>query len=434
MINKVTNNYVDLQATSVYDFNELTLQELLNKFFNKINECVDVSNKALEFLTWLKEEGLPIEVQKEIEKMYLDGRLTEIINQLANDVKGQVAEIKTDLTNHKTEYEQFKTSTNETLSSHSSQLEQRANKFGFNSPKKNIITKSKNNPIFRSEDSSFGSIYWMWVIKVDGLISNPLGKYYMFYSTDHDGGNGGIGLAYSNAPDSKFTNYGVVYVDTVKGKQTETPSVIYDDNTGYFYMYYHNDGVGTTQSTVLAKSLDCINWERVGLVIDVPIFEFPGNAHTGYFKPFKISNRWVGYHLIGSGDYPHMGISYSYDGINWFTDPRPLVNSLDGSGESNRKVAWNNSNIIQMEGNLYWIGSLTEITTVNTVASHRIGIAPIDLTLRNLSAPVQHILTPTETWENENIRSVFAFVDENKVYIYYQMGAKFGVGVIGGDN
>lgn len=90
MIKKLNRNLIDFQSTSVYDFNELTLQDLLSKFFDKINNCIDVSNQALSFLEWLKEEGLPIEVQKEIEKMYLDGRLTEIINKLADNVNEKV--------------------------------------------------------------------------------------------------------------------------------------------------------------------------------------------------------------------------------------------------------------------------------------------------------------------------------------------------------
>ena len=81
---------VNLEVLSVYDFDELTLQELLCKFYEKINECVDISNESLTFLEWLKGEGLHNEVVTELEKMYQDGRLTEIINNLSGDVKGLV--------------------------------------------------------------------------------------------------------------------------------------------------------------------------------------------------------------------------------------------------------------------------------------------------------------------------------------------------------
>lgn len=90
MIEKLQKAKLDLQAITVYDFNELTLQELLCKFYEKINECVEVSNESLTFLEWLKGEGLHNEVIAELENMYQDGRLTEIINNLSGDVKGLV--------------------------------------------------------------------------------------------------------------------------------------------------------------------------------------------------------------------------------------------------------------------------------------------------------------------------------------------------------
>jgi len=94
MIDKLEHNPINSFTSSVYDFNELSLQELLNKYFQKINECVENGNKALNFVAWLKNEGLPLEVEKEITLMYQDGRITEIINKLANDVKKQINDIE----------------------------------------------------------------------------------------------------------------------------------------------------------------------------------------------------------------------------------------------------------------------------------------------------------------------------------------------------
>lgn len=121
MIDKLTNNPVHTYASSIYDYNELSLQELLSKFFNKINECVDTSNIALQFLEWLKGEGLQLEVVKEIELMYADGRLTEIINKLSNDVKGQV-------TSTNRIVEELKSSTNSSLHTFNTELVNKATK------------------------------------------------------------------------------------------------------------------------------------------------------------------------------------------------------------------------------------------------------------------------------------------------------------------
>lgn len=94
MLDKLENSPLNLKATSVYNFNEFTLTELLNKFFTTINQCVDGTNQSLDFLTWLKGEGLPIELEKELNKMYEDGRIQESINSISGDLTYKVNEVK----------------------------------------------------------------------------------------------------------------------------------------------------------------------------------------------------------------------------------------------------------------------------------------------------------------------------------------------------
>lgn len=112
MIDNMKNSPLNLQATSVYNFNDFTLTELLNKFFSKINECVDVSNESLNFLTWLKGEGLPNEVVKELEIMYQDGRLTTLINELGGNLTEQLETFKTE---QETKFNTFESETEQTL-------------------------------------------------------------------------------------------------------------------------------------------------------------------------------------------------------------------------------------------------------------------------------------------------------------------------------
>lgn len=66
---------------SVYEYDEDELQELLCRFFMKINECVGVSNKALEIMKWVEQQGLPQEVNKIFEKWLTDGTFDNIINE-----------------------------------------------------------------------------------------------------------------------------------------------------------------------------------------------------------------------------------------------------------------------------------------------------------------------------------------------------------------
>lgn len=95
MIEKLSNNVlINDSVKSVYNFNEYSIQDLLSKFFEKINDCVETSNKALSFLEWLKKEGLPNEVIKELENMYQNGKLTELIDNLANNLTLQIMDMK----------------------------------------------------------------------------------------------------------------------------------------------------------------------------------------------------------------------------------------------------------------------------------------------------------------------------------------------------
>lgn len=66
---------------SVYSYEEEELQELLCRFFQKINECVNISNKTLEIMKWVETEGLPKEVIKVLEKWLSDGTFKNIINE-----------------------------------------------------------------------------------------------------------------------------------------------------------------------------------------------------------------------------------------------------------------------------------------------------------------------------------------------------------------
>lgn len=100
MLNKLGNMSTTNKINSVYNYDEYSIQELLSKFYVTINESVDVSNNAInmsletkeqltkflletypEFAIWLKNEGIPIETQRVINDMYLDGRLATLLNE-----------------------------------------------------------------------------------------------------------------------------------------------------------------------------------------------------------------------------------------------------------------------------------------------------------------------------------------------------------------
>lgn len=65
---------------SVYDYDGLTIQDLLNQFFTKINECIETSNGTIDLANWLVNEGLEQEVVEKLLVWLNDGTIEGLIN------------------------------------------------------------------------------------------------------------------------------------------------------------------------------------------------------------------------------------------------------------------------------------------------------------------------------------------------------------------
>lgn len=74
-----------------------TILELLNEYYNTINNCVDVSNESKSFLDWLKEKGVKEEVLTIINGWLEDGTFNKILNEeLFSDLEKKI-NLKTDI-------------------------------------------------------------------------------------------------------------------------------------------------------------------------------------------------------------------------------------------------------------------------------------------------------------------------------------------------
>ena len=76
-----------------YDYEDMTIQELLNTFFTKINECISTSNNALDFVKWVKEVGLSDKVTEILNSWLAGGQLgtlitTEVLTDIAKNKQG----------------------------------------------------------------------------------------------------------------------------------------------------------------------------------------------------------------------------------------------------------------------------------------------------------------------------------------------------------
>ena len=94
MIDKFSRGFIN----TVYDFNDFTINELLCKLAQKMDEVITQSNESFNYLDWLKGQGLSDEVIKIMIEWKENGTLETIINeQLFNNLNTKIDENKAEL-------------------------------------------------------------------------------------------------------------------------------------------------------------------------------------------------------------------------------------------------------------------------------------------------------------------------------------------------
>ena len=90
MIDKFSHGFIN----SVYEFNDYTLNELLWKLAQKMDEVITQSNESFSYLDWLKGQGLSDEVINVLTEWKDNGTLEVIINgHVFNELSNSINEI-----------------------------------------------------------------------------------------------------------------------------------------------------------------------------------------------------------------------------------------------------------------------------------------------------------------------------------------------------
>ena len=94
MIDKFMYGFLD----RVYDFEDYTQLEINSKLIQKMDEVIENCNAAFEFLEWLKEQGVPDEVQNILYTWKEDGTLENLsfkkeIDNLRNEINNNITEL-----------------------------------------------------------------------------------------------------------------------------------------------------------------------------------------------------------------------------------------------------------------------------------------------------------------------------------------------------
>ena len=101
MIDKFSHGFIN----SVYDFNDFTLNELICKLAQKMDEVITQANESFNYLDWLKGQGLSDEVIKIMVEWKEDGTLETLINDvLLQNIQNDIETINTQLDVIETNY------------------------------------------------------------------------------------------------------------------------------------------------------------------------------------------------------------------------------------------------------------------------------------------------------------------------------------------
>lgn len=96
MISNINQGFIN----RVYDFDDYTINELLCKFYQKIQEVITECNEAFSIVNWIKEEGLEQEVVEQLQIWLEDGTMSNLLNEEKYNILRQ--EILDDLAAYKT--------------------------------------------------------------------------------------------------------------------------------------------------------------------------------------------------------------------------------------------------------------------------------------------------------------------------------------------
>ena len=164
------------------------------------------------------------------------------------------------------------------------------------------------------------------LIKMEGRVANPLGKYYLYYAPHK---HVGIGLAYAERIEGPWTEYEGNPV--IEGPAA--PDIRWIEEKGKFSMWGHR----TNKRTELWTSKDGLHFEYKGASVDA---KHIGTKNASYTRVYEYPLKQYGskYIMLYSGLIRKEGsrcvwLAYSKDAENWTQLKTPLVKPAAGEND-----------------------------------------------------------------------------------------------------
>jgi hypothetical protein len=174
------------------------------------------------------------------------------------------------------------------------------------------------------------------VLRMDRHLTDPLGKYYMYYAP-HDV-PGGICLASADKPEGswrEYTNNPVICRDWAphyRVSHVSGPDAIWSEEEGKVFLYFHGEN-GTTR---LASSADGIHFAYEDVVITSQMFDQISEASYGRVFRHTLAGKDNRYLMLLMGNNRgtrKIYLAWSKDGRKWESRRAPLLDPPPGTDQ-----------------------------------------------------------------------------------------------------
>ncbi len=256
-----------------------------------------------------------------------------------------------------------------------------------------------DRPPGRHHPTTSTTLYWLWLVHARKYLGSAAkDEFYLLWSTDTTTPPTPASTSPPDPPRRPWTNYGRVWNDTRSGCPpprherglTRTPTSSSASTRS------RAPGLVGTQTTCYATSPDCLTWTYGGIAVDTPLRNtYPGDGHTGYFRPFKIGGRWFAYHLMGGQNFSRTA-SASPRRTHWLKDPRPLLQAVDQL-PTDLRWGWNGTNVVQWRGEWWGIGTIANLGSGGGSRIMRIVAARLTSDMRHFTGAPKVLLYPFQS-------------------------------------
>lgn len=258
------------------------------------------------------------------------------------------------------------------------------------------------------------------VVRVDGRIANPLGRFYLYYAP-HDV-PGGICLAYADKPEGPWREYAnnpVIARDWAphyKVSHVSGPDAIWSQEEEKLLLYFH----GENPVTRAASSGDGVHFVYEGEAITTRMF--PNLSEASYGRVFRHSlpgkdNRYVMLLMGNNRGTRRIYLAWSKDGRKWETRPTPLMDPPPGTDQVAGAV------LLPWAGKYYLIAHAN-----NSKASFNEGY---DLYAAETDAALEQVKPLGKFFErtlvppnNPGVMSPCFLEDDGRLYMFFNIGPR----------